>query len=228
MALSLVVPLLNEVEALPAFLPMVDAAAAGREVVFCDGGSTDGTLGLLRGQHVVEGARGRGQQCRAGVEAASGDAVLFLHVDSVIEPAAVTHAEEALAQGAPWGSMTLAFDEPGIIYAIGAFFSNLRVAVTSVAFGDQGMFMTKAALAQVGGVPPIPLMEDYELSRRLRTIARPMRLPDVITTSARRFVQGGPLKVVLEMRRLRRLYRQGVPPEELLGSYGDVRGGRRP
>lgn len=221
------VPVYNEVVALPAFLAMIDRAAAGREVVLTDGGSTDGTLDLLAGRTVVTGGHGRGEQIALGIEASHGDAVLICHVDSVMGPEAVDHAQRVLEAGAPWGCMTMAFDLDRAVYRAGAFFSNLRVVLTSIAFGDQGIFVTKEALGRVGGFPTIPLMEDYELSRRLRRLARPVRLRDVTVTSARRFEEGGPHRVAARMRRLRHLYRRGVDPAELVRTYergGDGRG----
>lgn len=223
MALSVVVPVYNEERALPGFLRMLDSVAAGREVVFCDGGSTDGTLEILKGRTVVTGAIGRGAQCRLGAQAASGDALFFLHVDSVIGDDALPAVEAALDRGVAWGCLTLAFDERALIYRWGAFFSNLRVRLTGIAFGDQGIFCTREALSQAGGVPDIPIMEDYELSRRLRANAWPRQLRPRIVTSARRFVEGGPLCVASQMRRLRALYRKGVSPERLSLLYRDVR-----
>ena len=76
----------------------------------------------------------------------------------------------------------------------------------------------------MGGIPDLPLMEDYEFSLRLRRRgAWPRQLPDEVWASPRRFEEGGPLRVALQMRRLRRLYRAGVPADQLARLYADVR-----
>lgn len=225
--LSIVVPVYNEEAALPGFLSMIDAAAPDCEVVFADGGSTDATRALLAGHRVVEGAKGRGAQIRAGIAQAAGDAVLVLHADARIDRAGICAVRRALDAGAAWGCMTMRFDDGALVYRAGAWVSNMRVTLWGIAFGDQAMFAQRAVLDAVGGVPDLPLMEDYELSRCLRAqVGRPCYLKEPVLTSARRFQQGGPYRQAFLMRRLRRDYRAGVPVEELVARYADVRKGR--
>ena len=224
--LSVVVPVLNEEAELPAFLEMARPWAGTCELVFSDGGSTDATPGILSkaGARVVEGPRGRGAQCNRGAAACSGDAVLFLHADCRVGADAVEAVARAAAGGVEWGCLTLRWDAHGLVWRFGERASNLRVRVTGVPFGDQGVFVSRALLGRVGGVPDLPLMEDYELARRLRaTGAWPRQLPYEVRSSPRRFVDGGPLRVALQMRRLRCLYRRGVAPDELARMYRDVR-----
>lgn len=225
MALSVVVPVYNEHVALPAFLAMVDAWGYPCEVVFSDGGSDDGTLELLEGRTVVRGSKGRGGQCRRGVERSHGEHLLFLHVDTFVGASALAHAVQALDAGAAWGCMTIDYGPDTPMYRFGVRKSNFRAGVLGTPFGDQGMFMTRTALEQVGGVPDLPLMEDYELSLRLRrAFGRPRQLPDVIRASARRFEAGNAVLIGAQMGWLRLRYRLGASPEDLQRAYGDVRG----
>lgn len=222
--LSIVVPVYNEEAALPAFLRMIDSWSHPCEVVFSDGGSTDATLRLLEGRTVIRGAKGRGGQCQRGVAASHGEHVLFLHVDTSIEESALQHIEEALAAGASWGCLTVDFTSHRPEYRFGIRKSNLRARVGGIPFGDQGMFMTRAALDRVGGVPDICIMEDYELSRRLRrAFGWPRQLPDRITASVRRFEAGNSTLIGFQMAWLRFRYRMGTPPERIQQLYGDVR-----
>ena len=90
------------------------------------------------------------------------------------------------------------------------------------------MFLTRTLYDAVGGMPDAPLMEDYELALRLRARGlRPVQLTSEVWASPRRFEEGGPLRVALQMRRMRRLYRQGADPAELNRMYRDVREGDR-
>ena len=76
--------------------------------------------------------------------------------------------------------------------------------------------MTRELYDEVGGMPHLPIMEDYEFALRLRARGlRPLQLPDEVWASPRRFEDGGPLRTALLMRRLRRLYHAGTPAEEL-------------
>lgn len=222
--LSVIVPVYNERAALPAFLTMADAWDYPHELVFSDGGSDDGTLGLLGGRRVVRGPKGRGGQCRRGVAASRGDHLLFLHADTAVANEALAHVVAALDAGASWGCLTIDYGPDTPMYRFGVRKSNFRAGVLGTPFGDQGMFMTRAALDRVGGVPDLPLMEDYELSLRLRrAFGRPRQLPDHIHASARRFEAGNAFLVGLQMGWLRLRYRLGASPEELQRVYGDAR-----
>ncbi len=225
--LAVIVPVLDEQEALPAFLEAADAALArvpGTELVFVDGGSADATLDVLAGRRVVRAERGRAPQCAPGVAATHAGWLLFLHADEVVAPEAPRAVALALAQGATWGCLTLRWAARGAVWRVGETASNLRARLAGTPFGDQGMFMRRDALERVGGIPDLPIMQDYELSRRLRVrFGPPHQLAATVTASPRRFQEGGPVRVALRMRRLRALYRRGVDPRELAALYRDVR-----
>lgn len=234
-SLSVVVPIYNEQAALPAFLQMAAGWPANVELVLSDGGSTDRSRELVAQAIacearpgcrlvVVDGAKGRGAQCVRGVEASGGDALMFMHVDERVDPAAIAHVCEALAAGVAWGCLTLRWLRRTPVYRFGEWMSNLRVRCQGIPFGDQCPFMTRELYDAVGGMPDLPLMEDYELALRLRARGeRPHQLRDEVWASPRRFEQGGPVRVALQMRRLRRMYRAGVPADELGALYRDVR-----
>lgn len=228
--ISVVVPVYNEEAALPAFLEMVGRLRGDFELVVSDGGSTDATLGLLdaAGVRTVRGARGRGAQCDLGARSAHGDALLFLHADVAVAPDVLERVGEALSSGVRWGCLTLRWTRRTPVYRIGEWVSNMRVRCAGVPFGDQGVFLDRRLYEEVGGVPHLALMEDYELALRLRERGlRPVQLKSEVWASPRRFEEGGPLRVSLQMRRLRRLYRAGVPADELNRMYRDVREGGR-
>lgn len=93
--LSLVVPVLNEEDAIAPFLARTAAVLAGiegltHEIVFVDDGSTDGTARVIEAAHLRDPAvcllrltRNFGKEAAltAGLEAASGDAVVPMDVD---------------------------------------------------------------------------------------------------------------------------------------------------
>jgi hypothetical protein len=97
---------------------------------------------------------------------------------------------------------------------------NLRSRLTGIATGDQAMFVTRAAFAQVGGFADIALMEDIELSRRLKRVSPPLALRARVTTSGRRWEQHGVVRTILLMWRLRLAYFLGAEPAVLARRYG--------
>jgi hypothetical protein len=90
-------------------------------------------------------------------------------------------------------------------------------------YGDQAMFVRRSAFEAVGGFPPIPLMDDYELARRLRRRFTFRLLDEAVTASARRYQRDGVWRTTLRLRLLFLLYRLGVPPDRLLRRYPPAR-----
>jgi hypothetical protein len=101
-----------------------------------------------------------------------------------------------------------------------AFAMNLRSRLTGIATGDQAMFVTRDAFVRVGGFADIALMEDIDLSTRLKRISPPLCLRERVTTSGRRWDQHGVLRTMLLMWRLRLGYFLGAEPARLARRYG--------
>lgn len=86
-AIEVVLPVLDEVEALPWVLGRLPA---GYRAVVVDNGSTDGSPEVARalGATVVaEPRRGFGSACHAGLRAAAAEVVCFLDADGSLDPA---------------------------------------------------------------------------------------------------------------------------------------------
>jgi len=96
---------------------------------------------------------------------------------------------------------------------------NLRSHLTGVVTGDQAIFVKRQVFEEVKGYAPIPLMEDIELSKRLRRLAWPARIRQKAIASSRRWEQQGVLSTVLSMWWLRLLYFVGVSPKKLVIMY---------
>jgi rSAM/selenodomain-associated transferase 2 len=220
--LSVVIPVLDEaagiVAALAALAPL---RAAGHELIVVDGGSRDDTAALCHG-HVdvlLESPRGRAAQMNAGAAAARGDVLLFLHADTQLPPTASEHVAAAIAAGASWGRFDVTIvGRPWVLRVVAAMM-NWRSRLTGIATGDQAIFVTRAAFDRIGGFPPLALMEDIELSRRLRAIAAPACLRAKVATSGRRWEAHGPWRTIFLMWRLRWRYWRGVPAHELAKAY---------
>jgi rSAM/selenodomain-associated transferase 2 len=222
-ALSIVMPVLDEAERIASAL---DALAPWRargdtEVIVVDGGSRDTTptLAADRADRVLSAPPGRAPQMNAGAREARAGALLFLHADTALAPDAPRLVGLALAQHA-WGRFDVRIDGRSRVLPLVAAAMNLRSRLTGIATGDQAMFMRREAFDAVGGFPQQPLMEDIELSRRLRAhCGAPACLRERVVTSGRRWDERGALRTIALMWRLRLLYWLGVPAERLATAY---------
>lgn len=216
-----VVPALNEEAALAACLaPLVDE---GARVVVVDGGSTDATCAIAEraGARVLRSARGRAVQMNAGAAVEPDAAVLvFVHADTVLSPGWRREIEQALAAGARWGRFDVRLRSPRPLLRVVASMMNLRSRFTGICTGDQAIFVCREAWQRCGGFARMPLMEDIELSARLRAREGPpaaLRLP--VAVSARRWEARGVLRTILLMWLLRALYFLGASPKTLHRLY---------
>lgn len=221
--LSIVVPALNEANALGATLARLSGARTrGAEVIVVDGGSTDDTCARAAplADGVLTAPRGRASQMNAGARAASGDILLFLHADTLAPPAVDRIILDAVGQRpSAWGRFDVAIDGRSPMLRVVAGMMNLRSRLTGIATGDQGIFVTRTLFERIGGYPAIPLMEDIAFSKAARSIAAPRCLYDRLRTSGRRWDQRGVWATIWLMWRLRFAYWSGADPAALAARY---------
>jgi rSAM/selenodomain-associated transferase 2 len=235
--LSIIVPVLDEAAVIAATLQALQARrGAALEVIVVDGGSADATMALAQplADKLITAPRGRARQMNAGAAAATGDVLVFLHADTILPegaPAAIvgaipaeqahppTFSEVARIGSFAWGRFDVAITGQAVLLRVVAALMNVRSRVTGVATGDQAMFMTRAAYDAVGGFPDQPLMEDIEMSRRLKLLGAPVCLKARVSTSGRRWERRGIWRTIFLMWRLRWAYFRGERPESLVQRY---------
>ena len=189
--LSVVIPALNAAPRLAATIAAVAATAA--EILVVDGGSSDATVTVAQacGARVVTAPRGRGPQLAAGVAAARGDWLLLLHADTCLAPDWAAAAAAHIAAGpARAGYFRFVLDSPDPRARRLERAVAWRCRVLGLPYGDQGLLIHRDLLAAVGGIRPLPLMEDVDLVRRLGR-ARLASLPAAAVTSAERWESAG-------------------------------------
>lgn len=221
--LSIVVPTLDEAGSIEATLAAARVAGSGAvEIVVADGGSRDATRQLAAplADRVIEAPRGRASQMNAGARAAVGDALLFLHADTLLPPQARESVLAALAAGRDWGRFDVSISGADPLLSVVAMLMNARSRWSGIATGDQAIFVSRAAFDAVGGFPEIPVMEDVALSKALRRRSAPACLAARVVTSGRRWERHGTLRTVLLMWRLRLAYALGADPHRLARRYG--------
>lgn len=217
--LSIIVPSLREAENLARLLPALRADAPGAEIIVADAGSDDGSreiAGRVPGVAVLACERGRARQMNAGARAARGDVLLFLHADTALPAGFEGAIARALADpGVVGGRFDVRLDNPGWPYRLIGGLMNLRSRLSGISTGDQALFVRREVFEALGGFPDIPLMEDVEITRRLKRRGRQAALRERVTTSARKWEREGVARTIGLMWTLRLLYACGVSPARL-------------
>jgi len=220
---AIIVPILNEADTLPELLDHLQRwRKQGAEVVIADGGSDDASADMARQQGftVIQTPRGRARQMNAGARASQARHLLFLHADTRLPAGADQQVGSALGNKTfAWGRFDVCIEGLSKLLPVIAWFMNRRSRLTGIATGDQALFMTRQAFEQVGGFPDQPLMEDVEISRRLKQIAPPVCLWEKVTTSGRRWDTRGSWRTIWLMWQLRWAYWRGTPAEQLAERY---------
>ena len=221
--LSIIIPVLNEAAGIAVQLEALQTLRCqGAEIILVDGGSDDNTPELARPRvdRVVASARGRAVQMNAGARCSRGDALLFLHADTLPPPPTQECIHAAIAAGAVWGRFDIRIDGAHPMLRVVARMMNWRSRLTGIATGDQAIFVRRSTFEQVGGYPELPLMEDIALSTRLKRIAAPACLRECVVTSGRRWEKHGVMRTIVLMWLLRAAYFFGAAPDELAARYG--------
>jgi rSAM/selenodomain-associated transferase 2/rSAM/selenodomain-associated transferase 1 len=225
--LRIVMPVLNEGGTLAAqfqanLLALQPLRQAGAELVVVDGGSTDSTWALVRvlADQVLLAPRGRAAQMNAGARGCQAAVLLFLHADTRLPQNAHSLIAEAIASGHVWGRFDIRIDGAHPMLRVVERVMNFRSRHTGIATGDQAMFVRRDGFERLGGFANLPLMEDIELSKRLKKKGVPACVHPPAITSARRWVENGVWRTIVLMGWLRMAYFFGANPDALARRYG--------
>jgi len=223
MRISIIVPALNEADSIVSTLEgLKPFRKDDNEVIVVDGGSKDETVSLATSMvdKIIKSAPGRAQQMNVGAKQASGDVLWFLHADTLVPENAIQLILGALEnQKNQWGRFDIRLSGKQPLLRLVEKLMNLRSRITGIATGDQGIFVRREVFESVGGFTPIPLMEDLDISKRLKKYSRPCCLDTKLVTSSRRWEENGILSTIMLMWRLRLAYTLGVRPEKLVNDY---------
>lgn len=223
MPVSIIIPALNEENAIKHLLQQLQVyRQQGHEVIVVDGGSVDQTVPVAESfaDKIILSPPGRAVQMNNGANQSHGEILWFLHADTNLNSDSFKTITEAISYSEKvWGRFNIQLSGAHFIFRIIETMMNLRSCLTSIATGDQGIFVKRIAFFQVGGFKEIPLMEDIELSKRLKSLSRCICVKQQLITSSRRWEKNGILKTVLLMWRLRFLYWLGVSEDKLAKQY---------
>lgn len=220
--ISIIVPTLDEENVIGATL---EAAldASDVEVIVSDGGSRDGTAAIARefGARLIVAKRGRALQMNAGAGVARGDLLIFLHADTLLPKGYETRVRDILSdRGVSAGAFRLSIGARNAGFRIIEWLANWRSRFLGMPYGDQAIFVRARLFRRAGGFPEIPIMEDFEFMRRIRSLGRVELAGATVVTSARRWCALGIARTTLINQVIIAAYCLGVRPDRLEQWYG--------
>jgi len=224
---SIVVPVLDEATTITGLLDHLATLPGNWEVIIADGASRDSTRELAAGHpskpRLVHAPRGRALQMNAGAHAATGETLLFLHADTRLPPNAHASLTSALADLAVLGgNFALRFDGADrFSRLLGRWYALQRR--TGIYYGDSAIWLRTTTFERLGGFRPLPIMEDYDLVRRLERAGQTRCVHGPAITSARRWQQLGLPRTIASWIAIRWLYLAGMPPQHLARLYRHAR-----
>jgi rSAM/selenodomain-associated transferase 2 len=225
MNISIVIPVFREQDLINEAIGSIRAMPSGRatEIIVADGGADRETLDAIRDNEVkrIAAGRGRGRQMNVGAAAASGDVLLFLHVDTRL-PSDGLERIAALMDDAryPAGAFDLGISASGLSYRIIERVASRRSRLTGIPYGDQAIFVRRNYFIKIGGYRDLPIMEDVDLMRRIRKDGGMLCfVGERVMTSARRWQKEGIVRCTCRNWTIMLLYLSGVSPKRLARWY---------
>ena len=219
---SIIIPVLNEAQLIKVRLTRLQPLRRlGHEVILVDGGSADQSVDLAQSlvDRIVNSERGRSAQMNAGAAVARHSLLVFLHLDTQLPGQFESQLKAFQTSDCDWGFSLVQFDATGCGFKLIAWFMNHRSRLTRVCTGDQVLCVKHTTFKQIGGFAAIALMEDVEISKRLRKISTPFIFSAPVLACSRKWQREGVWRTVMLMWRLRFAYFLGADPQRLSEQY---------
>lgn len=215
--ISVIIPSLNEESYLSGTLESV-LGIENTEIIVVDGGSTDRTVQIAQAYKVrlLSTERGRARQMNAGAAVAGGDILVFLHADTRLPHGWAEHVRNFMSRtSVACGAFAFGMAGRSKSYAVIEWLANFRSRRLQMPYGDQAIFLKSDVFGMIQGFREIPIMEDFELIRRLKKRGKISIVPTPVITSSRRWQKKGPWVTTLLNQIIILGYLLGCPPRLL-------------
>lgn len=222
MKLSIIIPTYNEAETLTdliQYLIQNSQLENRQEIIITDGGSSDETVKIAEslGVHVFKAPKGRSAQMNAGAKLATGEILYFLHADSYPPPQFDQQIIHSIELGVDAGAFHHRFDDGHPVLRFASFAAN---RLTLHPMGDRSLFVRREIFHQINGYDEtLIIMEDTDITKRLKKACKFRVLKAPIITSSRKFKENGELRLLLIFVVIYLSWEMGVPEPRLLQLY---------
>jgi rSAM/selenodomain-associated transferase 2 len=222
---SIIVPVFHEGDRINKAIEYLNHLDSGQniEIIVVDGTQEKDTLKVIQNNHItkISTEKGRAKQMNAGASVATGDILIFLHVDTELPIHALPNIQSLTEQREyVGGAFDLGIKSDKFIFKVIGTLSSLRSRLNRIPFGDQAIFIRREYFNQIGGYKEIPLMEDVELMRRIKKSRKKIWIfYDRVMTSPRRWEKEGVIYCTLRNWATQALYLLGVSPHKLANFY---------
>ncbi|MGD9107299.1 MAG: TIGR04283 family arsenosugar biosynthesis glycosyltransferase [Desulfobacterales bacterium] len=224
--ISIIIPAINEADNIGNTIESIGPGDK-KEVIVVDGGSNDDTALIAKslGVKVIISTPPRARQMNLGAALATGDVLVFLHADTRLPENFEEFIFNSFKQPKMVaGAFELQMDSPMSGLRLIERLANWRSRYLKMPYGDQAIFLSSKRFHDLGGFPDIPIMEDFELARRLRKQGKIFTLPVPVFTSPRRWKNFGILKTTLINQLVIAAYVMGIAPEVIAQCYDRSKG----
>ncbi|MDW3094776.1 MAG: TIGR04283 family arsenosugar biosynthesis glycosyltransferase [Gammaproteobacteria bacterium] len=224
-SISIIIPVFNEELIIRENIEHLNWINASYYLLFVDGNSTDSTINILEENNfnvIKSPLTGRGGQISYGASNLNNESeyLLFLHIDTLLPKDFYNQMNEYM-ENYYWGFFRIKLNSNKLIFKIIQFMMNYRSQLTSIATGDQAIFVRKNEfMNHIDTMIEHPIMEDIYVSKVFKEkFGNGAIIKKPVITSVRYWQNKGPIKTILKMWKFRLLYFIGISPKYLYVKY---------